>query len=57
MKYPPVYEKTSRIAQLLYELDVLKAGYSLNPVSREQEAQLRRLSLLKSSLYHWNFQM
>lgn len=51
MKFPPTYIKTPHIEKLLYELDVVKAGYALNPVSAEQEFSLRRLSLLKSSLF------
>lgn len=51
MKFPPIYNLTPEIKQLLYELDVLKAGYELHPVTREQAVNLRRVSLLKSSLY------
>lgn len=51
MKFPPVFTFTLQIKQLLYELDVLKAGYELHPVSIEQAINLRRASLLKSSLY------
>lgn len=51
MKFPPVFSFTSAIKQLLYDLDVLKAGYELHPVSVEQAIHLRRVSLLKSSLF------
>lgn len=51
MKFPPVFTYTLAIKQLLYELDVLKAGHELYPVTHEQEINLRRASLLKSSLY------
>lgn len=51
MKFPPVFTITPTIAKLLYDLDVLKAGYALHPVSEEQAIHLRRASLLKSSLY------
>lgn len=36
---------------MLYDLDVLKAGYELHPVSVDQAISLRRVSLLKSSLF------
>lgn len=42
---------TPLIQQLRYDLDVLKAGYALHPVSDVQAVNLRRASLLKSSLY------
>ena len=51
MKFPPVFTITPTIAKLLYDLDVLKAGYALHPVSEEQAIRLRRASLLKSSLF------
>ncbi len=51
MKFPPVFTITPSIAKLLYDLDVLKAGYELHPISGEQAIYLRRASLLKSSLY------
>lgn len=51
MKFPPVFSLTPAIKQLLYELDVLKAGYELHPVPIEQVVNLRRASLLKSSLF------
>jgi len=51
MKFPPVYTFTPSIKQLLYDLDVLKAGYELHPVPAIQVVNLRRASLLKSSLY------
>jgi len=51
MKFPPIFTFTPKIKQLLYELDVLKAGYELNPVPVEQIIHLRRASLLKSSLF------
>lgn len=51
MKFPPVYTFTPSIKQLLYDLDVLKAGYALHPVPAMQVVNLRRASLLKSSLY------
>jgi len=51
MKFPPIFSITPVIKQLLYDLDVLKAGYELHPVSVEQAVNLRRTSLLKSSLF------
>ncbi len=51
MKFPPIFSLTPAIKQLLYELDVLKAGYELHPIPVEQITNLRRASLLKSSLY------
>ena len=51
MKFPPIFTLTPTIKKLLYELDVLKAGYELNPVPATQITNLRRSSLLKSSLY------
>lgn len=51
MKFPPVFTVTPTIQKLLYELDVLKAGYELHPVPAAQVINLRRASLLKSSLY------
>lgn len=51
MKFPPVFSLTPAIKQSLYGLDVLKAGYELHPVSAEQSVNLRRISLLKSSLF------
>jgi Fic family protein len=51
MKFPPVFTLTPAIKNLLYELDVLKAGYELHPVPALQAVNLRRASLLKSSLF------
>ena len=51
MKFPPVFSVTPAITQSLYDLDVLKAGYELHPVTVEQAVILRRTSLLKSSLF------
>lgn len=51
MKFPPVFSITPAITQSLYDLDVLKAGYELHPISIEQAIHLRRASLLKSSLF------
>ncbi|MCX6791504.1 MAG: Fic family protein [Candidatus Gottesmanbacteria bacterium] len=51
MKFPPVFTLTQTIQQLLYDLDVLKAGYELRPVPAAQIINLRRASLLKSSLF------
>ncbi len=51
MKFPPVFTFTPAIKQLLYDFDVLKAGYELHPVPTEQAINLRRVSLLKSSLF------
>ncbi len=51
MKFPPVFSLTPTIKQLLYDLDVLKAGYELHPVPAAQAINLRRASLLKSSLF------
>lgn len=51
MKFPPTVAITPTIKKLLYELDVLKASFTLNPVSLERQVSLRRASLLKSSLY------
>jgi len=51
MKFPPIFTLTPTIKKLLYELDVLKAGYELHPVPAAQAVNLRRASLLKSSLY------
>ncbi|OGG04825.1 hypothetical protein A2Z33_05955 [Candidatus Gottesmanbacteria bacterium RBG_16_52_11] len=51
MKFPPIYSLTPQINSLLYEIDVLKAAYSLHPVPTEREILLRRKTLLKSSLY------
>jgi Fic family protein len=51
MKFPPVFTLTPVMKQTLYDLDVLKAGYELHPVSIEQATNLRRASLLKSSLF------
>jgi Fic family protein len=51
MIFPPIFTQTSKIKQLLYDLDVTKTAYGLHPVSKETEVSLRRKSLLKSSLY------
>src|SRR3989338_9406231 len=51
MKFPPVFTYTPAIKQLLYDLDVLKAGYELHPVSDVQAISLRRASFLRSSLF------
>ncbi len=51
MKFPPTVTITPTIQKLLYELDVLKASFALNPVSPERQMSLRRASLLKSSLF------
>lgn len=51
MKFPPVFTYTPAIKQLLYDMDVLKAGYELHPVPALQAVNLRRVSLLASSLY------
>lgn len=51
MKFPPIFSITPVIKQLLYDLDVLKAGYELHPISVDQAVNLRRASLLKSSLF------
>lgn len=51
MKFPPVFVLTPTIKQLLYDLDVLRAGYELHPVPAAQAVNLRRVSLLKSSLF------
>ena len=51
MKFPPRVELSPTIKQLLYELDVLRASFALNPVSSERQMNLRRASLLKSSLF------
>jgi Fic family protein len=51
MKFPPVFTLTPSIQKLIYELDVLKAGYDLHPIPAVQAINLRRSSLLKSSLY------
>lgn len=51
MNFPLVFSLTPAIKQLLYDLDVLKAGYELHPVANEQVIRLRRASLLKSSLF------
>lgn len=51
MKFPPVFTYTAKVKQLLYNLDVLKAGYELHPITAIQIVNLRRASLLKSSLY------
>lgn len=51
MKFPPTYTITSVVKQSLYELDILKSSYELQPISPEKITSLRRASLLKSSLY------
>lgn len=51
MKFPPRYILTSSIQKLLYDIDVLRESYLLHPVSPERAVQLRRVSLLKSSLF------
>jgi len=51
MKFPPIFTLTPTVKRLLYELDVLKAGYELHPVPAMQAINLRRASLLKSSLF------
>lgn len=51
MKFPPLFTITPEIKKLLYEVDVLKAGYELHPVPAAQVVNLRRVSLLKSSLF------
>jgi Fic family protein len=51
MKFPPIFTLTPAIKKLLYEVDVLKAGYELHPVPAAQVINLRRVSLLKSSLF------
>lgn len=51
MKFPPIFTVTATIQKLLYDLDVLKAGYELHPIPAAQAVNLRRASLLKSSLF------
>ena len=51
MKFPPTYTRTPQIEELLRELDVLKAAFSLIEVPPQKLIYLRRKSLLKSSLY------
>jgi Fic family protein len=51
MKFPPIFTITPVMKQALYDLDVLKAGYELHPVSIEHVTNLRRISILKSSLF------
>lgn len=51
MKFPPRFSLTSAIQKLLYDIDVLKESYLLHPVSHERAVLLRRVSLLKSSLF------
>lgn len=51
MKFPPMYSSTPAIKKLLYDLDVLRAGFELHPVSHNEIINLRRSSLLKSSLF------
>lgn len=51
MKFPPTVTITPAVTKLLYEIDVLKAGFALHPVSPDREVALRRASLLKSSLF------
>lgn len=51
MKFPPKVTITPAIKKLLYDLDVLKASFELHPVSADFAIHLRRVSLLKSSLF------
>lgn len=51
MNFPPVYSRTPEIQKLLYDLDVLRAGFELNSMPAEREISLRRNAILKSSLY------
>lgn len=51
MKFPPKVTITPTIKKLLYDLDVLKASFELHPVSADRAIHLRRVSLLKSSLF------
>jgi Fic family protein len=51
MKFPPVFSQTPEIRKLLYDLDVLRAGFELNPIPAGHEIILRRNAILKSSLY------
>lgn len=51
MKFPPTFSLTASVKQLIYDLDVLRAGYELHPVPVERAMYLRRVSILKSSLF------
>lgn len=51
MKFPPKYTQTEKITSLLHDLEVLKEAYGLHPLPEQTILHLRRISLLKSSLY------
>jgi Fic family protein len=51
MKFPPVFTLTPEIQKILYDLDVLKAGFMLHPLPQHQEMMIRRKTILKSSLF------
>lgn len=51
MKSSPVYRKTAHIFRLLQEIDILKSAFSLVPLPSQISLNIRRASLLKSSLF------
>jgi Fic family protein len=51
MKFPPYYTRSEKINKLIYEIDVLKGAYALHPMTKTQELELQRKSVLKSSLF------
>lgn len=51
MKFPPKFTSSDTIRTLLYDLDILREAFALVVLPRATQVNLRRLSLLKSSLY------
>lgn len=51
MKIPPDYKITSEILKLISEIEALKIFFSSVEVSAERKEKLKRISLLKSSLF------
>src|SRR3989344_4568480 len=51
MSFPPKYTKTARIRKLLQNLNTFKAAFSLVPITPKLSLNIRRTSLLKSSLF------
>jgi len=51
MKFPPLYILNDTIRTHLHDLDVLKEAFALVPLPETTAVNLRRMSILKSSLY------
>ncbi len=51
MKIPPLYKITPEILELISQIEALKIFYSSIEISSERKENLKRISLLKSSLF------